>query len=119
MWNDKNANRKSVAMEKEFALCMWQRSEERCFRHVTFVSVGDSSAFHAVTAMNDGDSPYANAAVTKGKYVNHSAKRLGTRLRQLKKTTVEEITASTGKRRNKTVLGGKNKLTDTAIDKLT
>ena len=115
---ERYAECKSRAMEKEFALRMWQLSEERCFRYVTFISDVDSSAFHAVTAMNDGAGPYVNAAVTKEDCVNHIAKRLGTRLCLLKKTTSEEITTSTGKRRKKTVLRGKNKLTDTVIDKL-
>ena len=47
-----------------------------------------SAMVTAVPAMNDGAGPYANDAVTK----EECAKRLGTRLHLLKKTTAEEIT---------------------------
>ena len=110
---------KSGAMEKEQAIRMFQRSEERKFRYVTFVSEGDSSSYRAVTALNDGAGPYANIPVTKEKYVNLIAKRLGTRLRVLKKTTAGEFLTSAWKKRKKAVLGGRHKLTDAVIDKLT
>ena len=45
------------------------------------------------------------------------AKRLGTRLRKLKKDTAIETLTATGKRKRISTLVGKNKLTDDVIER--
>lgn len=63
---------------------MWQRSEVKGYRYVTFLSDGDASSYKAVCTMNNGNGPYANHSVVKEECVNHVQKRMGTRLRKLK-----------------------------------
>lgn len=80
-------------------------------RYLKFVGDGDSSAFRAVTNLQ----PYDDANVVKEECINHISKRLGTRLRKLREETREETSSG----RKRTTIGGKNKLTDKVIDKLT
>lgn len=81
-----NFEGKSGAMEKQQAIIMWQRSEEKYkLRYTTFISDGDSVAYNSVRQMNNNNGPYS-VPVIKEECVNHIAKRLGTRLRQIKKT---------------------------------
>ena len=98
-------------MEAESAVRLWGRSEHLGFRYVTFLSDGDSSAFMAVTNMNDGQGPYT-AKVEKEECVNHIKKRMGTRLRKFFKKLKEEKVTKTGRVIRKSVLGGKHQLTD-------
>jgi hypothetical protein len=84
-------------------------------RYTTFISDGDSSAFNGVVEHD----PYPGHTIEKAECVNHVAKRLGTRLRKLKKDSFVEKRTATGKMRKMSTLGGKNKLTDEVIDKLT
>ena len=114
-----NFNGTSQAMEKEAALKMWQRSvEDHKLRYTTFVSDGDSSAYNSVIGLHNGEGPYSKKVV-KEECVNHISKRLGTRLRLLKKTTTEKVVTKTGKNLKKSQLAGKNKLTDKVITSLT
>ncbi|KAK3887038.1 hypothetical protein Pcinc_008803 [Petrolisthes cinctipes] len=54
--------------------------------YTTFVSDGDSSAYRAVCALNNGKGPYGEKRkVQKAECINHVAKRLGTGLSGLKK----------------------------------
>lgn len=57
--------------------------------------------------------------VTKEECINHVSKRLGTRLRKLKGEDITMKKTKTGKTLKRSLLGGKNKLTDDVIDKLT
>ena len=111
---------KSGGMEAEGARILWKRSIEQLnMRYVTFVGDGDSTAFTAVCALNDGKGPYEGIQVKKEECINHVSKRLGTRLRKLKAEEVVEKQTKTGKTFRRSLLGGKNKLTDFVIDKLT
>ncbi|KAK8395395.1 hypothetical protein O3P69_006206 [Scylla paramamosain] len=94
----------SGRMEAECAIRMWGRSENLGFQYTTFLSDGDSSAFTAVTAMNNGAGPY-NVQVEKEECVNHVKKRMGTRLRKLKEELKEEKVTKTGKVIRRSVVG--------------
>ncbi|KAK8372148.1 hypothetical protein O3P69_013535 [Scylla paramamosain] len=107
----------SGRMEAECAIRMWGRSENLGFQYTTFLSDGDSSAFTAVTAMNNGAGPY-NVQVEKEECVNHVKKRMGTRLRKLKEELKEEKVTKTGKVIRRSVVGGKHQLTDSQINAL-
>lgn len=108
----KNFDGKAGAMEAEGAIRIWGRSIVRNkMRYVKFVGDGDSSAFRAVTNLQ----PYGDTNVTKEECVNHVSKRLGARLRKLREESKEETASG----RKRTTIGGKNKLTDKVIEKLT
>lgn len=112
----KNYEGTSGGMEKETAVRLWDRSvDKNKLRYTAFISDGDSSAYNAVVERD----PYDGIEIEKEECVNHVAKRLGTRLRKLKKETFVETTTTTGKSRKMSTLGGKNKLTDEVIDRLT
>jgi hypothetical protein len=55
----------------------------------------------------------------KEECVNHVSKRLGTRLRNLKKDLRRPVTTKKGKVIQRSLLGGQGGLTDATIDKLT
>lgn len=61
----------SRAMEAEGAVRMWNRSEEKNYRYVTFLGDGASSSYKAVCNINGGKGPYNNVTVTKKECVNH------------------------------------------------
>ena len=107
----------SGVMEREHALRMWARSvEKNKMRYTQFISDGDSSAFRAV---RDSD-PYDGIDIEKQECINHVQKRLGSRLRKLKKETYTEIVSKvTGRVTKRATLGGAGKLTDNVIDRLT
>ena len=108
----KNYEGTSGGMEKDMALRMWNRSEDKnAMRYSTMVSDGDSSTYLAIC--ENVDYP-----VEKLECVNHVSKRLGTRLRNLKKTFLSEIKTATGRIIKRSVLGGRGKLTDAIIDEL-
>ena len=92
----KNYNGKSGDMEAECARRIWTRSTQLGLRYTTFISDGDSSAYNAVTNINDGRGPY-DVPVSKEECINHVSKRLGTRLRNLKKDLREPTKTKTGK----------------------
>ena len=56
----------SGAMESEGAVRMWQRSEVKGYRYVTFLSDGDSSSYKTVCKMNNGNGPYASQCCERG-----------------------------------------------------
>ena len=113
----KNFDGKAGAMEAEIAVRIWSRSSDYKMRFITFVGDGDSSAFNAVCKLNGGKGPY-EVPVTKEECLNHVSKRMGTRLRKLKKEEFEIITTKTGRKMKRSILGGANMLTDNIIDKL-
>lgn len=98
----KNFEGTSAAMEQAAAVHLWQRSTLLGFRYVTFIGDGDSSAYRLVCALNDNAEPY-DQPVVKEECINHVGKRIGARLRKLKRT----------------LLGGASMLPDAVVDKLT
>ena len=74
---------------KKMASRLWNRSEELfAMRYTTMISDGDSSSFLAL----EQEQPYGtdrDKQVHKEECINHVSKRLGTRLRKLKKTHVQ------------------------------
>lgn len=88
-------------MEVDAILEMFGRSEEKYgVRYINYVGDGDTKTFKAILDA----SPYEDVEVKKSECVGHVEKRMGSRLRNLKKTAK---------------LGGKGKLTDALIKKLT
>lgn len=108
----------SGRMEAECALRLWGRSEDMGFRYVTFLSDGDSSAYTAVTQMNNGEGPYT-VKVEKEECINHVKKRMGTRLRKLVDEMKEERVTKTGRIMKRSLIGGKKGLSGTQIDAFT
>ena len=69
----------SESMEKQMAINKWNRSEEKnTMQCSTMISDGDASTYTAICDNVD-------YLVEKEECVNHFSKRLGTRLRNLKK----------------------------------
>ena len=71
-------------MESEATSRLWSRSQGLGFRYTSFVGDADSSTYNTITALNGGRGPYS-VPVIKEECINHVSKRLGTRLRKLKK----------------------------------
>ncbi|EFN61450.1 hypothetical protein EAG_00479, partial [Camponotus floridanus] len=91
----------SGKMEVDAVLEMFGRSEEKYgVRYVNYVGDGDTKTFKAILDAN----PYENTEIKKSECVGHVEKRMGSRLRNIKKIAK---------------LGGKGKLTDALIKKLT
>jgi len=89
-------------MEVDSVQEMFNASSQKFGVHYTnYIGDGDSKTFQAILNLN----PYGDECpVRKSECVNHVEKRMGTRLRNIKKEKK---------------LGGKGKLTDTLIKKLT
>ncbi|EZA47079.1 hypothetical protein X777_16771 [Ooceraea biroi] len=89
-------------MEVDAMKEMFSRSEEKFkVKYTNYIGDGDSKTFNAILNLN----PYGDdVSVIKTECVGHVEKRMGTRLRNAKKTHK---------------LGGKGKLTDVLIKKLT
>lgn len=97
----------SGGMEKHAAVELWSNTTRNNMMYRTFLSDGDSSAYKAVCELNNNKGPYGEQyKVEKAECINHVAKRLGTSLREKKKT------AEKGK------MSGRHKLTDLVIDHL-
>lgn len=89
-------------MEVDSVLEMFQRSEEQFgVKYSNYVGDGDSKTFKALL---DAEPYGKDLIVTKSECIGHVQKRMGSRLRNLKKTQK---------------LSGKGKLTDALIKKLT
>jgi len=98
-----NANHSGSAgkMEPDAVVQMFSRSESTYnVRYAYYVEDGDSKTFKSIQDAK----PYGNFAVTKKECIGHVQKRLGTRLRNLKKEVKN--------------LGGRGKLTGKLIDEL-
>ena len=107
---EQNYEGTSGGMEKQMAINMWNRSQDKnAMRYTTMISDGDTATYAALCENVDYH-------VEKEECINHVSKRLGTRLRKLKQEHVVEKTTKTGRTIRQSVLGGKNKLTDSAID---
>ncbi|EFN60639.1 hypothetical protein EAG_00548, partial [Camponotus floridanus] len=98
-----NANHSGSAgkMEPDAVVQMFSRSESTYnVRYAYYIEDGDSKTFKSI----QDTKPYGNFAVTKKECIGHVQKRLGTRLRNLKKEVKN--------------LGGRGKLTGKLIDEL-
>ncbi|XP_064598238.1 uncharacterized protein LOC135464678 [Liolophura sinensis] len=100
----------AAAMEPIGVKNIYLRSvEERKLRYTQYIGDGDSKSFSNIS---EKEKPYGNVEIVKLECVGHVQKRMGTGLRNLKK--------SSGKKKlsdNKT-LGGRGRLTNKVIDKL-
>ncbi|KAK4310451.1 hypothetical protein Pmani_017980 [Petrolisthes manimaculis] len=77
-------------MEAEAACRLWGRSTELRLRYTTFLGDGDSNTYLAIQQLNQYGFP-----VKKDECINHVSKRLGTRLRKLKKEMTTTVTTKT------------------------
>lgn len=115
-WNDnhaplclKNHSGSSGKMECDGMVTIFQRSQsERGVRYTNYIGDGDSKTFLSISESK----PYGDTAVTKLECVGHIQKRMGTRLRNLKKE-IGSKKLSDGKG-----LSGKGRLTDKIINQL-
>ncbi|KAK7106360.1 hypothetical protein V1264_017625 [Littorina saxatilis] len=99
----------SGSMEGEIAKEMFARSVEQYnLRYTSFIGDGDTSSFKKVF----DSKPYGDVDVQKLECVGHVQKRMGKRLRDVKKNARGKK-LSDGK-----VLGGRGRLTDTEINKI-
>lgn len=106
----KNYEGSSGGMEAAGAMEIFQRSvSERGVRYINYLGDGDSKAYKTVCESK----PYGeDVQIEKLECVGHVQKRLGSRLRKLKKEMK-------GKRlEDGKVIGGAGRLTDSEIDKL-
>lgn len=109
----------SGAMEEKAATVIWQRSTEKQLHYTTYIGDGDCSAFKAVCQLNNGDGPYGpSKTVQKEECVNHVHKRMGTALRKVVMETTTEFQTKSGETRHRKLLGGRGKLTEDIIVKL-
>ena len=98
----------SGSMESKAAVEIFKRSVEvNKLRYKKYIGDGDSSAF--LTVVNS--KPYENLTPEKGECIGHVQKRVGTRLKKLKKSCKEKL--SDGK-----TLNGKGRLTEKVINTL-
>ncbi|XP_054279210.1 uncharacterized protein LOC128997596 [Macrosteles quadrilineatus] len=105
----KNYEGYSGGMETQAAVTLFNRSElKRNVRYVNMLGDGDSKAYSCVKESK----PYDDVDVSKLECVGHVEKRMGTRLRNLKKTMGGKELAD-GKS-----LKGRGRLTDKVIDEL-
>lgn len=105
----------SGGMEAKGSTRMFGRSLGLKFRYEHFVGDGDSTAYKSVIAMNNGEGHYENTKVKKLECIYHVQKRMGTRLRKLGDEERIEMKTKTGTTIRRSVLGGRNKVTDKAI----
>ena len=121
--NDKcqaNHTRPSGNMEVSAVIKMFCRSEEKYGAKISnYIGDGDSKTYGNLVEAN----PYGkNFTIHKKECVGHVQKRMGKRLRDLVKTSVEEKIVKTGKnagkKRRSKILGGKGKLSGKVIDDL-
>eukprot|EP00112_Aurelia_sp_Birch-Aquarium-sp1_P012847 Seg2706.2 transcript_id=Seg2706.2/GoldUCD/mRNA.D3Y31 product="hypothetical protein" protein_id=Seg2706.2/GoldUCD/D3Y31 len=98
----------SGSMESKAAVDIFKRSVEvNKLRYKTYIGDGDSSAF--LTVVNS--KPYENLNPVKGECIGHVQKRVGTRLKKLKKSCKDKL--GDGK-----TLNGKGRLTEKVINTL-
>lgn len=99
----------SAAMDSAGVLAIFQRSIEKySLRYTEFLGDGDSKAFALLTE----ESVYGDNVIAKLECVGHVQKRMGSRLRSLKKRSGKN------KLEDGKSIGGRGRLTDKVIDKL-
>ncbi|XP_032242112.1 uncharacterized protein LOC116620586 [Nematostella vectensis] len=102
-----NFNKSSKAMESAGAVDMWNRSvTTNKLQYTEFVGDGDCSSFKDVS----NSRPYGAVNITKVECVGHIQKRMGGRLRRLKRDKKGQ------KLNDGKTIGGRNRLTDNLID---
>ena len=114
---EKNFDGNSGGMETKGAVHLWSRSEGYGLRYTNFLGDGDSSAFNAISRLHGGEGPYS-VPVVKEECLNHVSKCLGTHLRKLKGGLKVDDTMKASKPIRRSLLAGKDGLTDKEIDKL-
>lgn len=94
---------------------MFERSQEKYgTKYTNYIGDSDSKTYKGII----DKAPYGETVIiNKKECVGHVQKKMGTRLRDIKKKSVT-IDATTGKNKRSS-LGGKGKLTAKMIDKLT
>ena len=106
---NKNYDGFSGGMESEGVVKMFQRSEQSYqVRYVNYLGDGDSKGYKKVEELN----VYGNVKVNKLECCGHVQKRMGTRLRKLRKDMKGK------KCSDDKPLTGRGRLTDSAIDQL-
>ena len=97
------------SMEPAGVLTCFERSIERNkLRYTTYIGDGDSSSYSTVSKAD----PYKGTPINKGECVGHVQKRLGTRLRAMKKQ-MGKTPLSDGK-----TIAGQGRLTDKVMNKM-
>lgn len=105
-----NTKSSAPAMECEAALKIWRRSEEtRQLQYTVYIGDGDTKSYKAV---HDAYPYGPEVEIAKEECVGHVQKRVGHRLRKLKKDLSGKKLADGGK------ISGRGRLTDQVIDKL-
>ena len=104
-------------MEVNAIIEMFKRSVEYFgVKYRNYIGDGDSKTYGGVV----NSKPYGeDFEINKKECIGHVQKRIGTRLRELVKSTVVDAKTKTGKKIKRKSLGGKGKLTAKLIDKLT
>ena len=98
------------SMEASGVLQCFRRSiETNKVRYTKYIGDGDTKAFPDIVKAD----PYPALTIVKGECIGHAQKRVGTRLRNLKKNNGKENSLRDGKQ-----LGGTGRLTDKVINKL-
>ena len=104
-----NYSGSSPAMEAEGALRIWKRFIDTLkLRYTTVISDGDSKT---IKHLND-NKPYGDTVIEKHECVGHVQKRMGTQLRNLKKSQMKDKIGKPVR------FGGKGRLTDKVINQL-
>ncbi|KAK3889271.1 hypothetical protein Pcinc_006716 [Petrolisthes cinctipes] len=108
----------SGKMEAAAATALWSRSLNKKLKYTVFVGDGDSSAYKAVCDLNNREGPYGKDCTVVKEYVNHVSKRVGKRLRTLKKKLTVPVQTKKGKTVMRSKIGGIGELSDRVIDKM-
>ena len=101
-----NTASSAPGMETEGVRVLFGRSQRSNLLYISYIGDGDSKGYQAVV----DDKPYGDIPIAKEECVGHVAKRLGRRLRELKK---DRTPLSDGKS-----IGGRGRLTDDLCDRL-
>lgn len=117
MWNDGHAEHckinhtgSSGKMESQTMIEIFQRSESLYgVKYINYIGDGDSSTYKAIC----NSKPYGDVDIIKKECIGHVQKRMGTRLRNLKKEYGRQ------KLEDGHSIGGKGRLTNDRITELT
>lgn len=106
----KNHSGSASKMEVDGMLRIFSRSEEsQGIRYKHYIGDGDTKTFSQIASLN----PYKDLQIEKIECVGHIQKRMGTRLRKLKSQMAGK------KLSDKKTIGGKGRLTESVIQKIT
>lgn len=111
-----NHSGSSGKMEVDSIVQMFQQSEQKYkVKYKNYIGDGDSKTYTGIL----NAAPYGETLVDKKECIGHVQKRMGTRLRDVKKKSTGTIVDEKTGKKKRASLGGKGKLTDKMIDKLT